>query len=50
MLMMFVLASCNVKIKNFEKYSKAPLLQLEEMPSKEEIKKIMPRVLICKCY
>ena len=46
MLMMFVLASCNVKIKNFTKYSKAPLLELEEMPSKEEIKKIMPRVLM----
>lgn len=48
LLFFFVVTACDTKIKNFEKYTKAPLLELEEMPSKEEIKRTIPRILIVK--
>ena len=41
-----ILTSCSVKIANFEKYQKAPLLELETMPTKEEINTKLPRVII----
>ena len=43
-----IIASCSVKIKNFDKYSKTPLLELEDMPTKDKMKNTMPRVLITK--
>ena len=46
LLLLSILASCSVKIANFEKYQKAPLLELETMPTKEEINTKLPRVII----
>lgn len=43
---LFFLAACDVKIKHFDKYQKVPLLELENMPSKEQIKHALSRVLI----
>jgi hypothetical protein len=46
LLIILLLVSCATKIKNFEKYTKAPLLELEEMPEKAQIDAHLPRVLI----
>ncbi len=43
---LLILTSCSVKIKHFDKYQKAPLLEVEEMPTKEEINTKLPRVII----
>lgn len=43
---LILLTACSVKIKNFEKYQKAPLLELETMPTKEEINTKLPKVII----
>lgn len=43
---LLLLTACSVKIKNFEKYQKAPLLELETMPTKEEINAKLPKVII----
>jgi len=45
-LSLSIIASCSVKIANFEKYQKAPLLELEEMPTKEDLLVKLPRVII----
>ncbi len=45
-LIIFFFVSCSTKIKDFEKYTKAPLLELEEMPEKAQIDAPLPRVLI----
>ena len=38
LLILFLISSaCSVKIKNFEKYQKSPLLEVDEMPTKEEL-------------
>lgn len=44
-IFLIFLPSCAVKIKNLEQYTQSPLLELEEMPSKEEINSSLPRVL-----
>lgn len=43
---LILLVSCATNIKNFEKYEKSPLLELEEMPSKEQVNNSLPRVVI----
>jgi hypothetical protein len=35
-----------VKVSNFEKYQKAPLLELEDMPTKEELANSAPKLII----
>ena len=40
------LSSCTVKVANFEKYQKAPLLELEDMPTKEELANSAPKLII----
>lgn len=45
---LLLMTACGVKIKNFDKYEKTPLLELENMPSKDEIKNVLSRVLITK--
>ena len=40
------LSSCAVKVANFEKYQKAPLLELENMPTKEELANSAPKLIV----
>lgn len=41
-----ILSSCAVKVSHFEKYQKAPLLELEDMPTKEELANSAPKLII----
>lgn len=41
-----LMSSCSVRIKNFDEYQKAPLLQLERMPTKEELAIVLPRIVV----
>ena len=46
LLILAILTSCSVKIKNFEKYQKAPLLEVENMPTKEDLARKTPKIII----
>lgn len=46
LIFLLFLGSCGVQIKNFEKHEKAPLLHVHNMPSKEEVKKALPSVVV----
>lgn len=43
---MIILSSCAVKIKDFDKYQKAPMIQVENMPTKEQLAVSVPKIII----
>lgn len=45
-LLIALLSACTTKIKQFHQYEKVPLLELEHMPTKEDVDVSLPRILL----